>query len=84
MVIFGSLKMNNYQQLYEMVIDGFLKNGFEIYQKSSWICSMRRWKLVHRTEDLKIIESVVNIFYDDEANPTQIITRFAYFEMENL
>ena len=45
---------------------------------------MRRWKLVHRTEDLKIIESVVNIFYDDEANPTQIITRFAYFEMENL
>lgn len=74
--------MNNYQQLYETIIAGFLKDGFEIYAKSSWMCTMRRWKLVHQTEDIKIVETAINIFIDDEDNPTNVSVRFAYHDKE--
>jgi hypothetical protein len=74
--------MNNYQELYEAVIAGFLKDGFEIYAKSSWMCTMRRWKLVHKTENIKVIETMINIYLDDEDNPTTVAVRFAYFEQE--
>lgn len=74
--------MNNYQELYESIINGFLKDGFEIYQKTSWLCTMRRWKLVHETEDLKVIETIINIFLDDEDNPTTVSVRFAYHEQK--
>jgi len=72
--------MNNYNDLYELIINGFLKDGFEIYQKTSWLCTMRRWKLVHEIEDLKVLETVINIFLDDEDNPTTVSVRFAYYE----
>jgi len=74
--------MNNYVQLYEAIIEGFKRDGFEIYQKSSWLCTMRRWKLVHETEDIKVIETIINIYIDDEDNPTNVLVRFAYFEKE--
>jgi hypothetical protein len=72
--------MNNYQELYECIIAGFLKDGFEIYAKSSWLCTMRRWKLTHEKEDIKILETVINIFIDDVDNPTTVNVRFAYYE----
>jgi hypothetical protein len=74
--------MNDYHKLYEDVITGFLRDGFEIYHKSSWLTTMRRWKLVHQTEDMKVIESVVNIYLDNEAEPTTVMVRFAYYEKE--
>lgn len=72
--------MNNYQELYNMVIEGFIKEGFEIYKKSSWLTSLRRWKLVHQIEDIKVIETIINVYLDDEDNPTNVLVRFAYFE----
>jgi hypothetical protein len=74
--------MNNYQQLYEAVIAGFLKDGFEIYAKSSWMCTMRRWKLINQTEDIKVIETIINIFIDNEDEPTNVSVRFAYYNKE--
>jgi hypothetical protein len=74
--------MNNYKELYESIITGFLKDGFEIYQKTSWLCTMRRWKVVHDTEDLKVLETVINIFIDNEDEPTTVSVRFAYYEAE--
>lgn len=72
--------MNDYDQLYKLVIDGFIKNGFEIYLQNSFVTTLRRWKLVHKTEDLKIVESVVNVYLDDTENPTNVSVRFAYYE----
>jgi hypothetical protein len=72
--------MNDYYQLYETVIESFIKNGFEIYQKSSVFCSLRRWKLIHKSEDLKIVESQINIYFDDKNNPSQVIVRFQHYE----
>jgi hypothetical protein len=72
--------MNNYIELYETVIEGFLKNGFEIYHKSSWITILRRWKLVHQTEDLKIIDTVVNIIFDETEGAEQILVRYNFYE----
>ena len=74
--------MNNYQQLFDLIIEGFSQNGFEIVNRNSWICTMRRWKLSHEFVDLKVIESEVNIFFDSMDEPTQIVTRFAYYEKE--
>lgn len=74
--------MNNYQHLYEAIIEGFLKDGFEIYQKSSWMCTMRRWKLIHKTEDLKVLETMVNIILDETEGAEQILVRYAYYEKE--
>jgi hypothetical protein len=74
--------MNSYQQLYQAIISGFQKDGFEIYQKSSWMCTMRRWKLIHKTEDIKVIETIINIFIDDEDNPTNVQVRFSYYNKE--
>jgi hypothetical protein len=72
--------MNDYYQLYELTIDGFIKNGFEIYQKSSVFCSLRKWKLVHQLEDIKIIETQINIYFDNNQNPSEVIVRFSYYE----
>ncbi len=74
--------MNNYHQLYESVIQGFIKDGFEIYMKTSWMCTLRRWKLVHQTEDIKVIETVINVYLDDEDNPTNVLVRFAYYQKD--
>ena len=74
--------MNDYQELYETIIEGFLKDGFEIYAKSSWMCTMRRWKLVHKIEDIKILETVINIYIDSEDKPTTVSVRFAYHERD--
>jgi len=74
--------MNNYVQLYEAIIEGFKRDGFEIYHKSSWLCTMRRWKLVHKTEDMKVIETAINIYLDNEEEPTNVLVRFAYYEKE--
>ena len=74
--------MNNYKQLFDVVVDGFLKNGFEIYIQNDWITTLRRWKLVHETEDLKVIETDVSIYYDNIDEPTGIITRFSYYNKE--
>lgn len=72
--------MNNYRELYQLVIDGFIKNGFEICLQNSFITTMRRWKVVHKTEDLKVIETVVNIILNDDDNPSQVLVRYAYYE----
>jgi len=72
--------MNNYYQLYELIIEGFIKNGFEIYQKSSVFCSLRRWKFIHKIEDLKIVETSVNIYFDNNQKPTEVIVRFSNYE----
>lgn len=74
--------MNNYQSLYEITIEGFLKDGFEIYMKSDWICTVRRWKLVHQSEDIKVIESMVNIIFDKTEGAEQILVRYSYYEKE--
>lgn len=74
--------MNKYHELYEAIIAGFLKDGYEIYAKSSWMCTVRRWKLVHKIEDIKVVETVVNIFLDDDENPTTVSARFAYHDKD--
>lgn len=80
---------NNYRQLFDLIVDGFIQNGFEIVNRDSWITTLRRWKLIHdendlfsSTSDIKVIESEVNVFFDDIDEPTQIITRFAYYNKE--
>jgi len=71
-----------YQQLFDVVVDGFVKNGFEISLKSSWMTTLTKWRLVQSPEDLKVVESIVNVFVDNEDEPTQIISRFSYVERE--
>lgn len=73
---------NNYRQLFDLIVDGFIQNGFEVVNRDSWITTLRRWKLSTEFVDLKIIESEVNIFFDDIDEPTQIVTRFAYYNKE--
>ena len=74
--------MNKYNELYEAIITGFLKDGFEIYAKSSWMCTVRRWKLVHKTEDIKVVETIVNIILDETEGAEQILVRFAYHDKD--
>jgi hypothetical protein len=75
--------MNNpYQELFSAVVTGLVKNGFEISLQTSWMVTLTKWKLVHTTEDLKVVECIVNVFMDNEDEPTQIISRFSYVERE--
>ena len=53
-----------YKELYELVIQGFLLQGYEIYKQCSFLTSLRRWKLVHATEDLKVL--VRYAYYEKE------------------
>jgi hypothetical protein len=73
---------NNYRQLFDLIVEGFIQNGFEIVNRDSWITTLRRWKVVHESEDLKVVESEVNVFFDDIDEPSQIVTRFAYYNKE--
>jgi len=74
--------MNDYDELFELIIKSFILNGFEIYQKSSTFCSLNKWLLVHRTEDFKVLESQVYIGFDNAQHPTEIIVRFNDDEKE--
>jgi len=69
--------MNN---LYETTIKGFLLQGYEIYKQCSWLTTMRKFKSVHVTEDLKVIESVISVIIPDEEYPNDIYIRNAYYE----
>jgi hypothetical protein len=71
---------NNYRQLFDLIVEGFIQNGFEIVNRDSWIVTLRRWKLSHEFIDLKVVESEVNVFFDDIDEPSQIVTRFAYYD----
>lgn len=74
--------MNNYKQLFELVIKGFIQEGYEVYKECDWLCTLRRWKLVHQTEDLKVIETMVNVIYDETEGAEQILVRYSYYEKE--
>ena len=74
--------MNNYHSLFETVIKGFLQDGYEIYKQCDWLCVLHRWKLVHKTEDIKILETMVNIIFDETEGAEQILVRFNYHEKE--
>jgi hypothetical protein len=74
--------VNNYKELFNLIIKGFLLQGYEIYLQNSFVCTLRRWKLVHKTEDLKVIETDVSIYYDNMDEPTGIIARFSYYNKE--
>jgi hypothetical protein len=71
--------MTKSEDLFNLVIESFIKNGFELYDRNSFIATLRRWKLVHKTEDLKIIETSVNIILTEENEP-QILVRYSYYE----
>jgi hypothetical protein len=71
-----------YKDLYNLVIKGFLSQGYEIYTQCSFLTTLRRWKLVHQTEDLKIVETMVNIIFDETEGAEQILVRFSYYERE--
>lgn len=71
--------MTKSEDLFNLVIESFIKNGFELYCKNSFIATLRRWKLVHQTEDLKVIETSVNIILTEENEP-QILVRYSYYE----
>jgi hypothetical protein len=66
--------------LFKMVVDGFLSQGYEIKCELPWIVTVIRWKLVHKEEDLKIIESMVNIIIPDEEYPNDVYVRFSYYD----
>ena len=74
--------MNKYQELYELTIKGFLQEGYEVYRKCDWICTLRRWKLVHKTEDIKVIETMINVILDDTEGAEQILVRFSYYDKD--
>jgi hypothetical protein len=74
--------MNNYKELYQIVIQGFIDQGWELYLQNSFMTSLRKWKLAHKTEDIKLMESMINIYLDDEDNPTTVMVRFAYYSKE--
>ena len=74
--------MNKCQELFDLVIESFLKNGYELYCRNSFIATVRRWKLVHRTEDMKVIETSVNIILNEEGNDPQILIRYSYYDKE--
>jgi hypothetical protein len=43
---------------------------------------MRRWKLVHATEELKVIDTIINILLDNENDPSEVTVKFLYYEKE--
>ena len=47
-----------YKELFDLTVQGFLSQGYEIYKQCDWIVTLRRWKLVHQTEDLKVLETI--------------------------
>ena len=71
--------MNNYRTLYDLIVKSFLADGYEIYKQCDWITTVRRWKL---TETEKIMETMVNIIYDEAEGAEQILVRYAYYEKE--
>ena len=71
--------MNNYKELYELIVKSFLADGYEIYKQCDWITTVRRWKL---TETEKIMETMVNIILDETDGAGQILVRYAYYEKE--
>lgn len=71
-----------YRQLFEDVVQGFLSQGYEIYKQCDWLVTVRRWKLVHQTEDIKVIETMVNIILDETEGAEQILVRYSYYEKE--
>jgi len=73
---------NNYQQLFDLIVAMFLKEGYEVYLKTSWMVTLRRWKLVHAIEDIKILETMINVYLDDDDNPSQVMVRYSYYERE--
>jgi hypothetical protein len=71
--------MNKYKELYDLIVKSFLADGYEIYKQCDWITTVRRWKL---TETEKIMETMVNIIYDEAEGAEQILVRYAYYEKE--
>jgi hypothetical protein len=71
-----------YKELYNLIIQGFLLQGYEISTQCSFLTTLRRWKLSNEFVDLKVVETEVNIFFDDIDEPSQIVTRFAYYNKE--
>ena len=71
--------MNNYKELYDLIVKSFLADGYEIYKQCDWLTTVRRWKL---TETEKIMEVMVNIIYDQAEDAGQILVRYAYYEKE--
>lgn len=71
---------NKYRELFNLTIQGFLSQGYEIYKQCDWLVTLRRWKLVHKTEDIKILETMVNIIFDETEGAEQILVRFSYYE----
>jgi len=74
--------MNDYRKLFNLVIKGFLQEGYEVYKECDWLCTLRRWKLVHTTEDLKVVETMVNVIFDETEEAEQILVRYSYYERE--
>jgi hypothetical protein len=74
--------MNNYKELYDLIVKSFLADGYEIYKQCDWLTTVRRWKLVHATEDLKVLETMVNIILDETDGAGQVLVRYAYYVKE--
>jgi hypothetical protein len=74
--------MNNYKELYDLIVKSFLADGYEIYKQCDWLTTVRRWKLVHATEDLKVLETTVNIIHDETEGAEQILVRYSYYEKD--
>jgi len=74
--------MNNYRTLYDLIVKSFLADGYEIYKQCDWLTTVRRWKLVHEPVPFKVLETMVNIIYDQAEDAEQILVRYAYYEKE--
>jgi len=74
--------MNKTNNLYDLVIESFIKNGYEISFKSSFITTVQRWKLIHKSEDIKVVETSVNIILDETEGAEQVLVRYSYYDKE--
>jgi hypothetical protein len=62
------------------IVKGFELQGYEVYLESSWMITMRRWTSVNISGDTKTITAQINIYYDNEEQPTQISVRYSYVD----
>jgi len=70
--------IEHYKQLMKDIVKGFELQGYEVYLTSSWMITMRRWTSINIDGQTKTLTAQINIYYDDDENPTQISVRYSY------
>lgn len=74
--------MNNYKELFDLTVKGFLLQGYKIYQQCDWLVTLTFWKIIYQNNDMKKIEIRVNIIFDETEGAEQVLVRYSFYEKE--